>query len=380
MYSSGINSNAKRKQTDELTNTIVIKFEKDIDYGNILRKTIHDAIVEQLNVPKFSFEKICFPRSKYFWIIVFKPEFDAKNIIGKWIDFNGKKVKIEDYNRSIIFTYSYKIIWIDEKEDPMNIRRLVLEKLGVKEGTDEKTHVKVSKFIEEGYIDHDSVSEKCDGILYKTGNIIMTIKCNKNIPIKEIKGIHRHEGKNIRIIQYDNVKKCFGCGDEGHLRASCPDAEKYCEKCKKKGHATEKCRSSSYAAKASTTNPSDDIHEDDLYNENGEGEKDGKENGSGDEESDESGESEENGDEESTESEEEEKNEQNSNEKQPENNNTNKSLNSSQIDSIESIKTSLTIKNVNNEGNRQKNAKRNANMLDSSTGSTSSPTTNEKKR
>jgi hypothetical protein len=234
MYSSGINSNAKRKQTDELTNTIVIKFEKDIDYGNILRKTIHDAIVEQLNVPKFSFEKICFPRSKYFWIIVFKHEFDAKNIIGKWIDFNGKKVKIEDYNRSIIFTYSYKIIWIDEKEDPMNIRRLVLEKLGVKEGTDEKTQVKVSKFIEEGYIDHDSVSEKCDGILYKTGNITMTIKCNKNIPIKEIKGIHRHEGKNIRIIQYDNVKKCFGCGDEGHLRASCPDAEKYCEKCKKK--------------------------------------------------------------------------------------------------------------------------------------------------
>ena len=58
----------------------------------------------------------------------------------------------------------------------------------------------------------------------------MTISYLEDIHIKDIRGFHQYFGKTIRIVQFGDEMKCFGCNELGHIK------EHTCTKCNKNGH------------------------------------------------------------------------------------------------------------------------------------------------
>jgi hypothetical protein len=96
--------------------------------------------------------------------------------------------------------------------------------------------IRVPKIYEEFYIDRDAPDKKKTEI--KTGNVIMTISYLEDVEIKDIRGLHQYFGKTMRIVQFGDEMKCFGCNELGHIKTKCPYTDHTCETCGKKGHRT----------------------------------------------------------------------------------------------------------------------------------------------
>ena len=285
MSSGFINSEAKRERR-YIANTAALIFKKDVDYGIIERKTILETMMKQLKIEMKSFRIMNRTESLYIQAITFYDHFDASTVFGTEIEFDGKFAKLVDYNKEE--TKTYKILYLDNLEDLEETKIAFLNKLDVieekcerKSGTEstdrrmdttKKNKVKVTKLEYEKYRDRDYPVDEYPDLTMETGNIIISIKCNRGMKLKDIRGYHEFNGQRAKIIQYRvDKRKCYGCGDSNHLKAKCPDADKTCDKCKKKGHVTEKCR----VTYASKTNPEQqdkddedmEFHNDDVIDE-----------------------------------------------------------------------------------------------------------------
>jgi hypothetical protein len=65
----------------------------------------------------------------------------------------------------------------------------------------------------------------------------------------------------MRIVQFGDEMKCFGCNELGHIKTRCPYAEHTCTKCNKKGHRDCNFASRLNANEASTLPQNEEDHE-----------------------------------------------------------------------------------------------------------------------
>ena len=184
MSSRDKHSNAKRERR-KILNTIEIKFKNDVDYGLITRKTIINEMIEQLKIEIQCLRTINKTASnytyKYIYALTFWDPFDASKLFETELNFNGNKVKLEDYNKERVYmqTNTYKILKMENLQNLETVKNFLIDKLGVTEGDNESEYaeeVKVTKLEHEKYVDPDFPADKFPNVKLDTGNIIMAIK------------------------------------------------------------------------------------------------------------------------------------------------------------------------------------------------------------
>ena len=222
---------------------------------NINRKTIIDIMIKDLRIESKFISYVSTPYSSKSWLVSFKEEYDIEKIVGVNVTINEEVVEIKDYNKpkKMLMYNTYKLLWLPHGSGLTIVQNYVIGLIG------DVGEIRVPKIYEELYIDRDAPAKKKTEI--KTGNVIMTISYLEDIHIKDIRGFHQYFGKTIRIVQFGDEMKCFGCNELGHIKTSCPYAEHTCKKCNKKGHRDCNFASRLNANEASTFPQNEEDHE-----------------------------------------------------------------------------------------------------------------------
>jgi len=222
-----------------MPNTIRIDVKNE---KNINRKTIIDIMIKDLRIESKFISYVSTPYSSKSWLVSFKEEYDIEKIVGVNVTINEEVVEIKDYNKpkKMLMYNTYKLLWLPHGTDLTNIENYVIDLIGP------VGEIRVPKIYEEFYIDRDAPDKKKTEI--KTGNVILTISYLEDINIKDIRGIHQYFKKTMRIVQFGDEMKCFGCNELGHIKSKCPYTDHTCETCGKKGH-----RTCSYASRVNSS-------------------------------------------------------------------------------------------------------------------------------
>ena len=225
-------------------NTIRIDLRKED--SRLQRKEVIKALKTQLNVKLSDIDYISTPFSYKSWVITFDRNFDINKIVGKQIELNDEATYIQNYEKPKInlkFT-GYKICWLLHHQSHYELKDFVMDLLDPKriyrQKDSDKGEIRVVKYKEETYIDHDEIDkDENEEVAIKTGNVIINVTYPENITLPRISGKQKFRGKTIKIITFgEKNKKCFGCRSEDHTIRECPYKNTKCSVCGKNGHQT----------------------------------------------------------------------------------------------------------------------------------------------
>ena len=225
-------------------NTIRIDLRKED--SRLQRKEVIKALKTQLNVKLSDIDYISTPFSYKSWVITFGRGFDINKIVGKQIELNDEATYIQNYEKpKINLNFAgYKICWLLHNQNHYELKDFVMDLLDPKriyrQKDSDKGEIRVVKYKEETYIDHDEIDkDENEEVVIKTGNVIINVTYPENIMLPRISGKQKLRGKTIKIITFgEKHKKCFGCRSEDHTIKECPYKNTKCSVCGKNGHQT----------------------------------------------------------------------------------------------------------------------------------------------
>ena len=198
-------------------NTIQIDIKDEVNANKVNRKEVIIALYKQLMVDPNNIEYISTPFSFKSWIITLKTSCSIQDLIDKEIKLANEKCTISEYGKKKRLNFkTFKIMWLLHNTDLGKLKGFIEDKL------DCEGDIKFEKLYEEVYNDLDVGFE---GANIKTGNVIATVSFNQEHSVKSISGNHEFNEKKIRIVTFGDPKKCFSCGEEGHLKQECQKAK-----------------------------------------------------------------------------------------------------------------------------------------------------------